>query len=350
MSLRSIVGCMLGCAVGDAIGLPYEGLSKRRGKRLLGPPNRHRFFFGRGMVSDDTEHTCMVAQSLIVAGGDRDRFRRSLAWRFRWWLLLLPAGIGFATLRAIVRLWVGYSPERSGVFSAGNGPAMRAAIIGAAIDDRATIRKFVRDSARVTHSDPKAEFGAFAVALAARMARDEETVTSEYFATELRSQLGDEADELHTLIAAVTRSVTIGESTAAFAESMGLEKGVTGYVYHSAPVAIHAWLSNQNDFRAAVTSIIACGGDADSTAAIVGGIIGSRVGEDGIPADWLAGLMEWPCSTSFMKRLGNQLYESMVSGDSARSIQLPIWALLPRNLFFVNVVLFHGFRRLLPPY
>ena len=57
-----VVGSILGTAVGDAMGLPYEGLSRRRGKRLIGPPDRHHFFFGRGMVSDDTELTCMVSQ------------------------------------------------------------------------------------------------------------------------------------------------------------------------------------------------------------------------------------------------------------------------------------------------
>ena len=57
MTPSPIVGSILGTAVGDAIGLPYEGMSKRRGVRLLGEPTRHRFFFGRGMVSDDTEHT-----------------------------------------------------------------------------------------------------------------------------------------------------------------------------------------------------------------------------------------------------------------------------------------------------
>ncbi len=29
-------------------------------EKLLGPPERHRFFLRRGMISDDTEHTCMV--------------------------------------------------------------------------------------------------------------------------------------------------------------------------------------------------------------------------------------------------------------------------------------------------
>ena len=86
-----IVGSILGTAVGDAIGLPYEGLSRQRAKKLFGQPDRHRLLFGRGMISDDTEHTCMVAQALIGSGGDVSAFRRSLAWRFRFWMIALPA-------------------------------------------------------------------------------------------------------------------------------------------------------------------------------------------------------------------------------------------------------------------
>ena len=54
-----IAGAILGCALGDAAGLPYEGLSKCRGVRLLGEPDRFHFIIRHGMVSDDTEHTCM---------------------------------------------------------------------------------------------------------------------------------------------------------------------------------------------------------------------------------------------------------------------------------------------------
>ena len=139
MQADAIAGAILGCAVGDAIGLPYEGLSRRRGVRLLGEPVRHRFLFGRGMVSDDTEHTCMVAQALCANPNDPIAFGRDFGRRLRWWLLGLPAGIGLATLRAILKLWLGFAPERSGVFSAGNGPAMRAAIFGAVFDDLATM-------------------------------------------------------------------------------------------------------------------------------------------------------------------------------------------------------------------
>src|SRR5688572_8763921 len=98
MARTHVIGCILGTAVGDALGLPYEALSPRRASRLLGAPDRYRFLVGRGMVSDDTEHTCMVAQALIAAGGDVAVFRRELARRLRFWLLGLPGGTGMATL------------------------------------------------------------------------------------------------------------------------------------------------------------------------------------------------------------------------------------------------------------
>ena len=57
-------GLLVGTAVGDALGLPAEGLSRQRVHRLYRGRWRHRLLFGRGMISDDTEHTLFVAQSL----------------------------------------------------------------------------------------------------------------------------------------------------------------------------------------------------------------------------------------------------------------------------------------------
>jgi len=109
------------------------------------------------MVSDDTDHTVFVAQALLSAPRSPDDFARSLAWRLRFWLLCLPAGIGFATLRSILRLWIGFPPHRSGVRSAGNGPSTRSAIIGAAIpEDEDRRRTYVTAATRFTHTDPTA--------------------------------------------------------------------------------------------------------------------------------------------------------------------------------------------------
>ena len=59
---RAVTGCLLGTAVGDALGLACEGLSKARQRRLYPDLAGYHFLFGRGMTSDDTEHTCMLAR------------------------------------------------------------------------------------------------------------------------------------------------------------------------------------------------------------------------------------------------------------------------------------------------
>lgn len=350
MTESHVVGYLLGTAIGDALGLPYEGVSRQRAPRLLGPPDRHRFLLRRGMFSDDTEHTCMVAQALITSNLDIDRFTADFARRLRWCFLACPAGIGFATLRACLKLWSGFSPRASGVYSAGNGPAMRSAIFGAIFDDVETMVAFVRASTRVTHSDPKAEYGAIAVALAAYCAKENAAIHGQQFVDQLARIIGTEDDELVGLLRRVVRSVSAKESTVAYAANNGHESGVTGYVSSTVPVVIHAWLSNPQDYRAAVTSVIECGGDADTTAAIVGGIIGTAAGESGIPQDWIAGICDWPRSVNWLRRLGFQLHEFLSEHTPQKPMSLNFAVVLGRNLLFAIIVLMHGFRRVLPPY
>ena len=170
------VGCLLGTAVGDALGLPCEGLSRARQHRMFPQLDRYHLFFGKGMCSDDTDHACMVAQAVAVAGNNPRRFASSFAWRLRFWLAGLPAGVGFATLRSILKLWLFFPPQFSGVRSAGNGPAMRSALLGVCFGhDDAALIQFVAAATGITHTDPKAECGALAVALAARSSMRGET-------------------------------------------------------------------------------------------------------------------------------------------------------------------------------
>ena len=348
----SIVGTILGTALGDALGLPYENLSRQRAIRLLGEPGQFRFLPDRGMVSDDTEHTCLAAQALIAAGTDPDQFSHELAWRMRWWFLSGSAGLGMATLRSTMKLWMGISPEHSGVFSAGNGPAMRSAILGAAISDADQLRKFVRISTRITHTDPKAEHAALAVAIAARCAAREKTLQSETFLQELQQFLPDtpDANELFSLLEQATDSASRGISSLEIAIKLGMKKGVSGYAYHTVPVSIHAALRHPRDFPAAVQGVIRCGGDADTTAAITGGIVGAAIGRAGLPKDWLNHLWEWPRTVGWMEQLGEQLAESIQLSTPQTPLRLPRVGLLARNLLFTGIVLIHGFRRLLPPY
>lgn len=352
-----MAGVLLGTAVGDALGLPREGLSRDRASLLFGkPPLRHRFLLGHGMVSDDTEHACLTAQALLRAPNDADAFARSLAWRLRFWLLGLPAGAGRATLQSVARLWLGYGPRASGVWSAGNGPAMRAALLGVCLgQDSDRLRAFIRASSRVTHTDPRAERGALLVALAAHhgAVQGPQTLGGVEFLQEAFDALPNGDDELRGLLRTVAEHLRREAPADELANALGLRRGVSGYIYHTVPVALYCWLRHPGDFRQAVEEGIALGGDTDTTGALVGALVGATVGASGIPGEWLEGLWEWPRSVAWMRQLAERLAERFgPRGSRASPGPLPLcWpCLIPRNLVFLGVVLAHAVRRLLPPY
>jgi len=343
------VGCLLGTAAGDALGLPYEGLSPRRAAKLFPDTSKHHLLFGKGMVSDDTEHACFVAQAMIRADGDVCVFRKNLARSLRWWLLGLPAGVGFATLRSIVKLWFGSSPQKSGVFSAGNGPAMRSPILGVAYgDDEERLKQFVRASTEITHSDPKAYYAAIAVALAAQQSAGEAEPSAERFLATLKSLLREEgAQEFHMLMQRAAVSAANRESVADFADAIGSRNGISGYCYHSVPCVLQVWFGNAEDFAGGLQEIIKAGGDTDTTGAIYGGIVGARTGKAGIPESWLSNIIEWPRTIGWIECLGN----AVAASERTSKVECPrtlVPAVLLRNLVFLVVVLAHGMRRLLP--
>lgn len=357
MKDHAIVGCILGTAVGDALGLACEGVSRQRQRKLFPDISRYHLVFGKGMTSDDTEHTVMLAQSLIETGECAPqilaaRFTRNFAWRLRFWLLGLPAGIGMATLRAIIKLWLGFPGRYSGVWSAGNAPAMRVALIGVCYGkDREKMRALVRAATRITHTDPKAEAGALAIALAAHLsASHADPVTPAQYLAELRSLPDIGASGFIDIVENACASIAAGETGANYAERIGCAKGVTGYVNHTVPATLHVWLRHQGDFRTAVTEMIRLGGDTDTAAAIVGALVGARVGKGGIPPEWLAGLREYPRTKAWMEQVGARLAEACANGEVGRAVPLNLPALMLRNAVFLAIVLVHGFRRLLPPY
>jgi ADP-ribosylglycohydrolase len=356
--LDKLTGVLLGCAVGDALGLPREGLSRRRAARIYGDgPLRHRFFFGRGLLSDDTEHACMTAQALLASPYDDAAFARSLAWRLRGWFAALPAAVGWGTLRAIVRLWCGVPPARSGVASAGNGAAMRAPILGVCLaHDPDRLESAVRASTRMTHRDPRAEEGALAIALAAAYAATRSPEEIDAVAAIAGIQARVRCEELNRRLDLVASALERGASAADFAATIGCGEGVSGFILDTVPAALFAWLSSPADARRAIETVIRMGGDADSTGAITGGLAGATTGASGLPAAWIDGITDWPRSIGWIRRLAARL-AAQFPGDSSASItKTPgplglFWPAIPaRNLLFFAVALAHGFRRMLPPY
>lgn len=106
-----LAGVLLGTGVGDALGLPVEGLSARRIELRFGRVERSRLLGRTGYVSDDTEQAALVAQSLARSPAEPERcaaeFRRALLG----WFCRLPWGAGRATVRACARIAIGLRPR-----------------------------------------------------------------------------------------------------------------------------------------------------------------------------------------------------------------------------------------------
>jgi ADP-ribosylglycohydrolase len=164
----------------------------------------------------------------------------------------------------------------------------------------------------------------------------------------IKSTLPPEANELSHLIQNAANAVD--RPTEELAIEMGHARGVSGYVMHCVPVILHAWLRFPIDYASAVQSVIRCGGDTDTNAAIVGGIVGARVGVDGIPEVWRKGLAEWPRNLRWIERLGRELQRGLTEGQPRKTVPLNPIGLIARNMVFTGTVFAHVFRRILPPY
>lgn len=346
---RHILGCLLGTAVGDAVGLKREGLSRQRALRLCGgPPLDSGLIFGMAFCSDDTEHTLMVGRALAVSNGDAKLFERQFAGDLKKWLLTVPAGVGFATLKSCLKLLLGLGPSRSGVFSAGNGPAMRSALIGVCAESIESLVEFVRASTRVTHTDPRAEEAALLVAQAARLARTGASPEPRLFIAKAAAAVV--GDELRDILLSAADALAAGMSCADFAISQGWTKGISGYVNQTVPAALYCWASSPTDFRRCIENAVMLGGDTDSVAAIAGAICGANLGSEAIPADWVDRLAEWPRTTNWIRRLAQELAVALENRTVTHPPPMYWLATLPRNAIFAAVVILLGVRRLLPPY
>jgi ADP-ribosyl-[dinitrogen reductase] hydrolase len=342
-------GLLLGTAVGDALGLPAENLSAEKIRKRWNGQWRMRFIFGKGMVSDDTEHTLMVAQTLLEHPDNVIEFQRALAWKFRWWFASLPGGIGLATAKACIKLWMGFPPEKCAVVSAGSGPSMRSAIIGAYFATEPEQRKqFVLASTRLTHRSWQAETAALAVAESATLAMTGRHGNASMVLNTLATL--SEESEWQGIISKMKASLAAGHSVSDFVESLNLKRGVTGYSLDVVPVALHAWLRHPGDFRTALGAALDGGGDADTVGAILGALSGAVVGKKGIPVEWLNGISEWPRSLAYMEKVAARLVEQKSSDKPLGGVGCFWPAIILRNLVFIGAILVHGFRRLAPPY
>jgi ADP-ribosylglycohydrolase len=323
-----IRGVLLGTAIGDALGLPFEGMKARAVERQA--LDRFRMFAGVGIVSDDTEQTALVAQCLARHPRDRAKFVRAFRRALLGWFLRLPWGIGWATLRACVR--IGFGLARSGVVSAGNGAAMRAAIVGAFFCDARADRRAWSDAlAEITHTDARAIEGARFVAEVTAL-----SMTAGDRASIVRDALDVVAND--PLKRALERAIELGVSDVDAREAT-TEIGTSGFVVHSVPLATFAFVRLGDSPMEAITAAVRAGGDTDTNAAIVGAWVGALHGASALPSRLVDHLQSGPFGRAHLERLANAL-ETARESPCREGYAWPI--ALARNVALYPIVLAHA--------
>jgi ADP-ribosylglycohydrolase len=289
------------------------------------------------MLSDDTEHSLLLACSLHRRGTELEPLLRDFAGSLRWWFAALPAGVGLSTARAILKLWLGFSPLRSGVRSAGNGAAMRSAIIGVLFqDDEVQRRRIAKACCEVTHAHALAVESCWLVTeAAAGAARAESTERI----LELMRPLCESAEMQHRMLL-LLEALRKQQGVADFADALGARSGISGFTCDTVSLALFGWLRHRGDARAALEQVIAIGGDTDTSAAICGALLGCDGAE--FDATWVKGISDWPRSVSYLRQV------AAAFDDRGELPMLHWWAVPLRNLFFLLVVLAHGLLRLVP--
>ena len=337
MTADALEGALLGTAIGDALGLPLEGMRPAAvdGAKL----SRDRFaFLGRtGFVSDDTEQSALVAQSLARHPNDLAACVRAFRWSLLGWFLRLPWAIGFGTLRACVR--IAFGARRTGVASAGNGAAMRAAVVGVFFADDPALRRAFGDAlAEVTHTDPRAVQGArFVAELAAVCAKDGAAARAE--SVERALAVVDNAD----VRAAVKRGQELAEGAAEL-EAAARELGTTGFIVHTVALATFCFVRLGDDPAGAIAAAVRAGGDTDSNAAIVGAWMGARHGASGLPAELVGHLQGGPFGRDHLRALAADLALARRPDRSPPRAGYAWTLAFARNLLLFPVVLVHAFR------
>lgn len=276
-----------GLATGDAFGEACSYYYDNARQTLSGNIPR----LGAIRYTDDTEMASAILEVLIRLGGiDED----VLAWQFRRRFHRdAERGYGKMTRRWLERTlagedWRAVTSEAFGGGSFGNGSAMRVAPVGAWFcDDVAKTVMMATASAVVTHAHPEGIAGAVAVALAAAVGASRREEPAETVAAAIFQTVRTYVSEGRTAagIAAAQkqgRAATVREAVAA----LGNGSDIT--CMDTVPFCVWNACRCLGDYREAIISTIEAGGDCDTNAAIVGGIVAAYTGSAAIPADWIS--------------------------------------------------------------
>jgi ADP-ribosylglycohydrolase len=301
-------GALYGLAIGDALGMPTQMLSRREIAERWGPlltgfepaPLDHPIAAGlpAGTVTDDTEQAVLLGRLLVEGHGTVEP--RELAQALvRWERDMAARGsldlLGPSTKRAVAAVLAGVPPEEAGASGDTNGAAMRIAPLGIAVNldhPEALVDQVVAVS-RVTHNTGVALAGAAAVAAAVSAGLSGAGVgEATAFAVDAA---GIAAGRGHWVAGAdvaariewATRLVT-DRDLAEAAEVIYTLVGTSLATQESVPAAFAVLAAVPDNPWQACLLAASLGGDCDTIAAMAGAVAGACHGVGAFPPDALA--------------------------------------------------------------
>ena len=285
-------GCILGAAIGDAIGKQNEGLNRKDilsngyvkdyGKAPAGCPGEK---LREGQYTDDTEQMILLAESLIKCNGfDADDFAEKIA---QWGADALadPARktlVGPSSSVAVARLNSGISLKNSGSSIPSCGSSMRAAPIGLFYTDLDEVKEKAALSSIPTHNGSGAIAGAVAVAVGVRCAIDGMEKHEIIKESCLRASIYDKSLGNKIVLSFDKRNE---EPDKVFSEL-----GTSYLVNETVPSAFYCFSRYFENPEMAIIEAANAGGDTDSIACITGALCGARHGINAFPERWIEGL------------------------------------------------------------
>ncbi len=300
------LGALSGLALGDALGMPTQSMSRaaiaaRYGTvdRLLdGAPDQPIApGLPAGTVTDDTEQALLLARLLIEGAGHVDALAFADALD-RWEADMVRRGsadlLGPSTKRAIQRLHAGESPDETGRDGATNGAAMRVTPVGIAVpaSDPDALLDAVVAASRVTHNTGIGIAAAAAVAAAVSAGVDGADLPDALDEAERAAAAGARRGHWSAggdIAARIrwARGWVRGMDRATLADAVSDGIGTSVAAQESVVAAFALAEALGDDPLRALTLAAGIGGDTDTVAAMCGAVLGARHGVAGLPADLL---------------------------------------------------------------
>jgi len=287
-------GALYGLAIGDALGMPTQMLTRaevtgRWGPRLAGfepAPPGHPIADGMpaGSVTDDTEQAVLLARLLISRHGEIDP-REWASALVDWERDMADRGsldlLGPSTKRAVSALLAGAAPEEAGRGGTTNGAAMRITPVGIAFPYSGALLVHVRQASLITHNTPVAMAGAAAIAAAVSAGIDGADVPKAIEHAIAAARLVDA--RLADLIAEAAAQARgrVAESVIDFITG---RVGTSLATADSVPAAFAVLAAAGDDPWQACLLAASLGGDSDTIAAMAGAVAGACHGLAAFPA------------------------------------------------------------------